>query len=204
MKKPKVVTKKIDDLKLAGYNPRQISEGAMRGLKSSLEEFGYIDLIVVNKDGTIIGGHQRYEALKEQGVEEIEVVEVDFDKMTEKRANVALNNPNIQGEFVEDLLAELVEEIAVEDDEVLIGLISDEVEKIVEKVEPEIEFSAELNESYNYVVLLFDNDIDWNAAKETLNLKTVKTHDTTNKYKRMGIGKVVNGTKIIERLNKRK
>lgn len=55
---------KIEELKPAKYNPRVVlqkeSESYQR-IKSSIEEFGLVDPIIVNRRNmTIIGGHQRY------------------------------------------------------------------------------------------------------------------------------------------------
>ena len=50
----------ISKLKPATYNPRQITKKQVKDLKESIEKFGVVDPIIVNKDFTIIGGHQRY------------------------------------------------------------------------------------------------------------------------------------------------
>jgi ParB-like chromosome segregation protein Spo0J len=44
-----IITKKLSQLKPAEYNPRSISDEALRGLQSSIEEFGCVELIVWNK-----------------------------------------------------------------------------------------------------------------------------------------------------------
>ena len=55
----KIESKLIKDLKPATYNPRQISTKQYKDLKASVKKFGLVDPIIVNKDMTIIGGHQR-------------------------------------------------------------------------------------------------------------------------------------------------
>jgi DNA modification methylase len=105
---------KLSKLKPASYNPRQISKTALAGLSESLKKFGYLQPIIVNihnKQPTIIGGHQRVKALEIQGIEEAECFVVDFDKLTEKAANIALNNQHISGEWSADLLQPLLEEM---------------------------------------------------------------------------------------------
>lgn len=54
---------KIKDLKKAEYNPRTMSDEEIEKLKNSIKEFGLVEPVVVNKDLTIIGGHQRVEAM---------------------------------------------------------------------------------------------------------------------------------------------
>lgn len=102
----------IEKLKPAEYNPRkdlQPEDEEWRKIQRSIEEFGYIDPIIVNSDMTVIGGHQRLKVLKDLGYTEIECNVVDLDKTREKALNIALNK--ISGEWdnqkLEELLAEL-------------------------------------------------------------------------------------------------
>lgn len=96
----------------AGYNPRKITEYALEGLKASLKEFGYAEPIVWNeRTGLIVGGHQRFDALKAMGVQEVEVVVVDLDPVKERALNTTLNNPAIQGTWDDDKLQAILEEL---------------------------------------------------------------------------------------------
>ena len=57
----------INELKPAEYNPRldlQPGDKEFEKIRKSIEEFGYVDPVIINKDGTIIGGHQRYKVFK--------------------------------------------------------------------------------------------------------------------------------------------
>lgn len=85
----------IEKLKPAEYNPRkdlQPEDEEYQNIKRSLLEFGYVAPVIVNKDMTVIGGHQRLKVLKELGYTEIECNVVDLDKDREKALNIALNN----------------------------------------------------------------------------------------------------------------
>jgi len=88
---------RLNELKLSKYNPRKISEEDLEKLKKSIKKFGFIEPMIVNKDYTLIGGHQRLKALKELGYEEVEVVKLDLNKQDEKKLNLALNR--ISGEW---------------------------------------------------------------------------------------------------------
>lgn len=112
MKEWNIVKKPIGELKPAGYNPRKISERAREGLTESLTRFGIVQPIVWNKrSGNIVGGHQRFDVLVRQGVELVEVVEVDLDDRDEAALNVALNNPEIQGEWDMSKIETLIKDI---------------------------------------------------------------------------------------------
>lgn len=88
----KIVKKKVSELTFAPYNPRQIDEATLEKLAASIDKFGYVEPIVVNKrTGHVVGGEQRAKALAKLGVEEVECVEIDLDQESEKALNLALN-----------------------------------------------------------------------------------------------------------------
>lgn len=98
----KMETRSLASLRPAEYNPRvqlQPADPEYQNIKRSIETFGYVDPIIINQDGTIIGGHQRYNVMKDLGYTEAQVVVVDLDKNNEKALNIALNK--ITGEWDE-------------------------------------------------------------------------------------------------------
>lgn len=101
---------RLADLKPAAYNPRKAlkpGDPEYEKLAASIERHGYIDPIVINEDGTIIGGHQRRTVMMDLGYEEAEVIIVDIpDRNDEIAANIALNQ--ISGEFEKDALVNLL------------------------------------------------------------------------------------------------
>jgi len=99
----KITNKKAKDLKPSEYNPRQISTKQYNDLKKSIENFGLVDPIIINFDGTIIGGHQRFKVLQEMETENIPCVVLELNKKQEKELNIRLNKSG--GEFDFDLLA---------------------------------------------------------------------------------------------------
>lgn len=107
--------RKIADLKPVEYNPRKRlrpGDEEYERLKRSIETFGYVDPIIVNADGTVIGGHQRLFVLQELGFSEADVAVVDLSKPDEKALNVALNK--ISGEWDEEKLAALFADLDTE------------------------------------------------------------------------------------------
>ena len=103
--RPEIMNFAISCLNPWEDNPREISEEALKGLRDSIEKFGYVDLIVVNKRNMqVISGHQRLRVLKEAGVEEIDCLAVDMDDMAQKALAVTLNNQQITGYFTQALM----------------------------------------------------------------------------------------------------
>ncbi|QGT99518.1 Adenine-specific methyltransferase [Candidatus Syntrophocurvum alkaliphilum] len=106
----------IDKLIPASYNPRKKlkpGDSEFEKIKNSITEFGYVEPIIVNKDLTVIGGHQRISVLKSLGYTEIDCVVIDIDKTKEKALNIALNK--ISGEWNRELLGELIMDLQSQD-----------------------------------------------------------------------------------------
>ena len=102
----------INDIKEAVYNPRKKlkpSDKEYQSIKNSIEEFGYVQPLIINKDNTIIGGHQRLSVLKDLGYQEIDVIMVDVDKTQEKALNIALNK--ISGRWDSKMLSALLTDL---------------------------------------------------------------------------------------------
>jgi len=99
----------INKLKPATYNPRQISKSQFDSLRESIDKFGLVDPIIVNKDMTIIGGHQRYkiwtEKAKQSKMDDITIpcVVLELNKEEERELNIRLNKSG--GEWDFDLLS---------------------------------------------------------------------------------------------------
>ena len=99
----KIESKLITQLKPATYNPRQISTKQYNDLKESIKKFGLVDPVIVNKDNTVIGGHQRLKICKELKYIEIDCVVLDLSKEEERELNIRLNKNT--GDFYLDILA---------------------------------------------------------------------------------------------------
>lgn len=103
--KPDIQDVRLSDLKPAPYNPREIAPEALSGLRQSLEKFGLVDLLVVNKRNMrIVSGHQRYKILQEEGVESVTCIMVDMDEISEMAMNVTLNSQEIVGSWTQALI----------------------------------------------------------------------------------------------------
>ena len=103
--KPEIIELDTSDIKPFANNPRDINSEAIQGLRSSLEKFGYIDLLVVNKRNMeIIAGHQRYKVLCDEGAQKITCIVVDVDEMMQQTMNITLNNQAIAGYWTQAII----------------------------------------------------------------------------------------------------
>jgi len=112
----KLETLQLNKLNPAEYNPRTITKDEFEGLKTSLKTFGQQENLIVNKDMTIISGHQRYNAMKALGWTEAVCNLVDLDKHEEKKLNVIMNSTAISGKYDDLKLSEILEELKLDDD----------------------------------------------------------------------------------------
>lgn len=99
------------DIKKAKYNPRIMDNDNSKRLQSGIEDVGLVAPLVWNKrTGNLVGGHQRLtvlDRLEKSKDYELDVAVIDVDEKTEKKINVQLNNPSMQGDFDFDMLGEL-------------------------------------------------------------------------------------------------
>ena len=144
---------KIDKLIPATYNPRKDlkpGDAEYIKIKNSIENFGYVSPLIINKDMTVIGGHQRLKVLKELGFTELECIIVDLDKTKEKALNIALNK--IQGDWDEEKLEALLQELKLDDfDTNLTGFDFDEVDEILKDVTGSKEDNFDIDSAYEEI-----------------------------------------------------
>mgnify|MGYP000992070186 FL=1 len=152
------VSLSIDSLKPAAYNPRKkLKKGdkEYEKIKKSIVEFGYVEPIIVNYDGTVIGGHQRLTVLSDLGYKEVQCVQVRIeDENKVKALNVALNK--ITGAWNEELLADLMVDLQDADFNLdLTGFEAPEIDQLFSKV-------------HNKEVKEDDFDVDGELTKPTI------------------------------------
>ena len=127
----KIISKDIDSLIFAEYNPRQLTKDQYKHLKDSIDRFGLVDPIIVNKNkdrkNIIVGGHQRVKVAKDMNIKEVPVLEVDLTYDRERELNVRLNANT--GEWDTDILANMFELDELQDwgfDDIDLKLFEDE------------------------------------------------------------------------------
>lgn len=176
-------------------NPRN-NDGAVDSTANSIKEFGWQQPIVVDKDGVIIVGHTRLKAAKKLKLDQVPVTIAE--SLTDEQVKAYRLADNKTGELAEWESKMLDEELG----EILninmeqFGFEPEEDEEIEE--EPEVEFSQELNEENNYIVLKFDNSVDQQQVITIFDVKPVQ--DTNTKMIRKGVGRVLDGSKLVNGL----
>ena len=130
---------KLEELIDAQYNPRvELKPGdeEYEKLKKSIEHFGYIEPIIVNKRNmVVVGGHQRLHVMRDLGTTEAEVIFVDLDENDEKSLNIALNK--ISGRWDEKKLSDLLRDLSLDVDlnVSLTGFSKEEIDDMISDID---------------------------------------------------------------------
>ena len=86
--------KMVETSKLIPYvnNARTHSQEQVNKLRGSLREFGFINPVIIDSDFNVIAGHGRLMAAKEEGIEEVPCVLVDYLTEAQKKAYILADN----------------------------------------------------------------------------------------------------------------
>lgn len=176
-----IVTMQLKDLKPANYNPRVAlteNDPEYQRIKSSIEQFGYVDPIIWNEQtNNIVGGHQRYTVLTDMGVEQVAVSVVNMNEEDEKVLNIALNK--IEGDWDDERLKEVLETIS--DDKLqLTGFDEDEIEALFDDLDIDSLFTEDQDEKANDKE---NEDSQLDIAIELLGMAQAKMVDKIDTYK---------------------
>jgi len=193
---------KIDTLLEYPGNARKGNVGI---LVESLKVNGqYRPIIVQKSTNYVLAGNHLLKAANRLEWDEIDAVVIDVDDERALKIVLADNRTADLGEYDHDLLHSLLKELedfagtgySIQD--------IDELEKLggaPKEEKPEVDFSVALREENNYLILVFDDSVDWQAAIDTFGLKTVKAWDSKPNFQRLGLGRVIEGAPIVAKLN---
>ena len=108
----------VDIHKLIPYvnNARTHNVQQINKLRSSLREFGFINPVIIDRDFNVIAGHGRIMAAKEEGINEVPCVFVDYLTEAQKKAYIlADNRMAMDAGWDEELLKVEIEALQAED-----------------------------------------------------------------------------------------
>ena len=194
----------IKNVKANPNNPRIIKDAKFQKLVQSIQEFPDMlnkrPLIVfTDVDGKycVLGGNMRLKALNELKYTKIPVIVAD-EWNEEQKAEFLIKDNVGFGEWDFEMLANEWDAEKLDDWglDLPIDLDAIKATKDIPDI-GEIEFSEELLLEHNYIVLYFDNAMDWEVAQEIYGLKQVKSKESAEGCQKIGIGRVINGKNFI-------
>ena len=208
MSKLKVEYIPKEDLKTYVNNAKIHTAEQVEQIKKSIEDFGFNDPIAVWKDNEIIEGHGRLLAVMEMDeIKEVPIIRLDNLTEQQRKAYILVHNKlTMNTDFNNDLLSLELDDI-LDFDMSEFGFDMDVEEEIRDvEIEPEVQFTEVLGEEHNYIVLYFDNEVDWLQLQsmidvdEKLNLSTRKDGEIKDNMRRKSVGRVFNGREVMERI----
>ena len=183
-KKIQINYRNIDELIEPEYNPRKISAKQREDIKRSLENFGFVQPLVVNTHpdrlNIVIGGNQRLKIAKAMGYEQAPCIEVELDEQKEKELNLRLNKN--QAEFDFKMLTDFFDKSFLLDvgfDTKEIGSIESEFEekfKAITDENCEMPIVPQFNEKYDSIIIFCNNELDFNWIRNVLQLERSKDY----------------------------
>lgn len=203
--KMNIVYKNIKELKPYKKNAKKHNKEQVEQIANSIEEFGFTQPVIIDKNNSVVAGHGRILGAKKAGLKQVPTVCLEDLTEEQIKAYRLVDNKLNESEWDNDLLKQSLDEIAEMDMEVF-GFAMDSLVDETIKVEPDVPFTEILNEENNYIVLKFENKINWINAMGLFGVEKVKAYPTKkdgNKKSfgdREGVGRVLNGTEVIERL----
>jgi DNA modification methylase len=123
-------------------NPRLITEEQYRALSENVRKFGIVDPLIVDQNYRIVGGHQRAKVLRDLGLKTVPVVKLQLSTRDFKVLNLALNK--ISGEWDNEKLAPLLEELAPLPELDFTGFSQQEANLVIESFPIQQEFTDDL------------------------------------------------------------
>jgi hypothetical protein len=195
---------KIGDIRINPDNPRIIKDYKFKKLVKSIKEFPEmleIRPIVVNDDNVILGGNMRYKACQDARIDEVYIIKAK-DLSEDQQKEFLIKDNSGFGEWDWDILANNWDQDKLGEWGLDVPYTDDDVQEMNNPMNEQSEkpFATELDTQSNYLILKFDTDIDWIQAKTLFGLKTETAKRANGKAWSQGIGRVINGTKAINKL----
>ena len=188
-------------------NPRKITKEKFDDLCESIRkspEMKVLDEIRVypfNGRYVVISGNHRFKAYKKLGWENVLCKILPEDTPKEKLREYVMKENMHYAENDSALLNSWnLKELAD-------WRVPMKIKAKKQKETPEIEFTQILDETHNYIVLYFDNEVDWLQAQTLFDIKpsrllSTKRGENNVNGKKIGVGRVLRGVDVISRLLK--
>lgn len=193
----------IDELVQFKRNPKKHDVVDIDLIAKSIERNGFGEnLLVCPETNEVLAGNGRYLAAKKLGLKEVPVVYAPEGLTEKQKADLVIaSNKLVEVSGYNDNLQILIDMFELNPEDFGMQAIENAVAEM-EDEEPEVPFTEELREEHNYIVLYFDNDVDWLQA-ETLFGKYLTTKQALNSkegFRKMGVGRVVRGADVLKDL----
>jgi ParB-like chromosome segregation protein Spo0J len=207
-----IIKKSIAELSNDPANARKHDDRNIESIVASLRRFGQQKPIVIDMNNIVRAGNGTLEAARRLGWDSIECVKTNLKGSDAIAYAIADNRTSELAEWDSEVLAAQLNGLLVDDEELAnaAGFTAEEIEAMLENsVEkdsdfnsPEITISPELHERQDYLVIVFDNELDWLVATQLLKVETKKASKVeTSTIEKTGVGRVITGQDFLKVIN---
>lgn len=127
----KTINKKLAELIPYEKNAKKHDETQIANVAESIKQYGFVQPIVIDKNGVIVIGHCRALAAKKLGLEEVPCVCVDDLTPEQVNALRIVDNKSNESEWDFDLLAEELPELDLSAFDIDWGIEDEEEETVI-------------------------------------------------------------------------
>lgn len=206
-----VILRPLAELVPNPKNPRTATEEEIAALAESIKAnpdyFDARPIVLSNRTGVlmIIDGEQRSKAAKLLGMTEVPTILMEG--LTEEQEDEIMVRGNTHaGEWDNRKLKLIRKQWG--------GVVENwagerpKGTKWMPEVDADVKFTEILNEEHNYIVLYFDNSVDWLQVQTLLGIPRVMAYSTRNDgeinegNRRIGVGRIFRGAEVLEKLKK--
>ena len=193
----------VKDLIPYEKNTKKHDDVQINNVAESIKQYGFVQPIVIDKNNVVVIGHCRLLAAKKLKMADVPCVCVDDLTEEQVKALRIVDNKSNESDWLNDILELELPDVDLSDFDFDFGL---DKKKDKEEIEGEVPFTEVLGEENNYIVLKFDNTVDWLQLESILDLETVKAYSSrtdgkiTKNMTRVGVGRVVNGADFLNKL----
>jgi hypothetical protein len=194
-----IIETDVTKIKPYQNNPRD-NKASVNKVANSIKEFGFKVPIVIDRNNVIVAGHTRWLAAQSLGMNNVPcIIADDLTKEQIRAFRLADNKVGETSEWnlpaLELELLELKDFFDMQSFGFEVDLETDEDgKKNTETVFEQMELKA--FEHWDYVVFVFDNQMDWLNIMSYFKLQ--KVNAGYGETKKIGVGRVVNGKRLLE------
>lgn len=135
----RVTTKRLSDIIPYAGNAKKHDERQIANVAESIRQYGFVQPIVVDRDGVIVIGHCRALAAKKLGMKEVPCVCADDLTPEQVDALRLVDNKSNESEWDFDLLAEEIPQLDLSGFDFDWGLPEDQQEEVIEDTAPAVD-----------------------------------------------------------------
>lgn len=114
IKQHAIVPRDISELKPWDKNPRTISDEAKARLKQKMQKLGLYKPLITTQDGTVIGGNQRLQVLRELGTEKVWCTLLPDGLDESQLVEIAISDNENDGQWDKKQLVSLIQEVEID------------------------------------------------------------------------------------------